>query len=326
VAKLNGATTSVQDHITYTSFGTVVSESNPSQDCLFKYAGRPTDMKTGLENNRARIYDAALMRFISEDPTSLTAGDTNLDRYCGNDPVNATDPSGTVDVVATNDAKWVSGGTWTFTNLTVDNLTSWGEMFAPRAENTSEWNPINSPVLRYLDAGWWVSYRVSGIAKLQGVVQANGKKVNVDIQIAFSFNVEQKLENRATWAAWATRSTLLGWWNAVFWAHYIVDRGLDFLHLMAWLDKADAATGELNKVYKLIGGNWGSLSASPSVLFALGMSDVNVRGNVTGGPFAIGNGRLNYDICDRGENEKKVPGSFRLPDMSAPHWSIDSLF
>ena len=94
VALLSGTTTAVADHITYSSFGGVVSESDPSQGCLFKYAGRPTDTATGLENDRARIYSAALRRFLSEDPTYLTAGDTNVDRYCRNDSVNATDPSG----------------------------------------------------------------------------------------------------------------------------------------------------------------------------------------------------------------------------------------
>jgi RHS repeat-associated protein len=94
VALLSGTTTSVADHITYSGFGAVVSQTNASQGCLFGNAGRPTDPATGLENDRARIYDAALMRFISEDPTGLTAGDTNLYCYCGNSPTNATDPSG----------------------------------------------------------------------------------------------------------------------------------------------------------------------------------------------------------------------------------------
>ena len=97
VAKLNDTTTAVVDHINYSSFGGVVSESDSSQGCLFKYAGRPTDTATGLENNRARIYSAALHRFLSEDPRYLTAGDTNVYRYCGDDPVNATDPSGLAD-------------------------------------------------------------------------------------------------------------------------------------------------------------------------------------------------------------------------------------
>ena len=32
--------------------------------------------------------------WLSEDPDGFTAGDTNLRRYCGNSPANATDPTG----------------------------------------------------------------------------------------------------------------------------------------------------------------------------------------------------------------------------------------
>ncbi len=43
---------------------------------------------------RARWYDGETGRFVSEDPISFSAGDTNLNRYVGNGPVNGTDPSG----------------------------------------------------------------------------------------------------------------------------------------------------------------------------------------------------------------------------------------
>jgi uncharacterized protein RhaS with RHS repeats len=37
--------------------------------------------------------------FIQEDPLSLSAGDLNLRRYVGNDPHNATDPTGTTAAI-----------------------------------------------------------------------------------------------------------------------------------------------------------------------------------------------------------------------------------
>jgi len=58
------------------------------------YAGRECDPATGLYFNRARWYDPASGRFISEDPIGFAAGDANLYRYCGNSPTNATDPTG----------------------------------------------------------------------------------------------------------------------------------------------------------------------------------------------------------------------------------------
>lgn len=58
------------------------------------FAGREWDEDAGLYYNRARWYDAAQGRFISEDPVGFAGGDTNVYRYGGGDPVNFYDPSG----------------------------------------------------------------------------------------------------------------------------------------------------------------------------------------------------------------------------------------
>ena len=41
-----------------------------------------------------REYDPSTGKFLSEDPTRYAAGDTNLQRYVGNNPVNLVDPNG----------------------------------------------------------------------------------------------------------------------------------------------------------------------------------------------------------------------------------------
>lgn len=56
------------------------------------FTGRQVD-GTGLMHYRARYYDPALGRFISEDPIGL-AGGTNHYAYVNNSPANATDPTG----------------------------------------------------------------------------------------------------------------------------------------------------------------------------------------------------------------------------------------
>jgi len=43
---------------------------------------------------RARYYDPALEKFISEDPIGFSSGDFNWYRYVGNSPVNRIDPRG----------------------------------------------------------------------------------------------------------------------------------------------------------------------------------------------------------------------------------------
>jgi uncharacterized protein RhaS with RHS repeats len=40
------------------------------------------------------MYDPSLGRFLTEDPLGLSAGDINIYRYCFNNPINFTDPSG----------------------------------------------------------------------------------------------------------------------------------------------------------------------------------------------------------------------------------------
>jgi RHS repeat-associated protein len=82
-------------HINYDSFGRVVSQTG-SSNFRYGYTGRDLDSETGLDYYRARYYDAAVGRFISEDPIGFAAGDTNIYRYVGNSPTNYNDPSGNV--------------------------------------------------------------------------------------------------------------------------------------------------------------------------------------------------------------------------------------
>ena len=48
----------------------------------------------GIYDYRHRYYNPSLGRFLQIDPTGFDAGDMNLFRYCGDDPVDRTDPTG----------------------------------------------------------------------------------------------------------------------------------------------------------------------------------------------------------------------------------------
>jgi RHS repeat-associated protein len=103
VRDLTGSNGTIYDHLDYTGFGQVSSESNFGYGDRYKYAGREFDVYlngttmtagyTNLMYERARYVDLNTTRFLQQDPIGLR-GDINLYRNVGNDPANFTDPSG----------------------------------------------------------------------------------------------------------------------------------------------------------------------------------------------------------------------------------------
>jgi RHS repeat-associated protein len=89
LADSNGA---IKTSYNYSPFGkkqtTGASSNNP-----FAFTGREDD-GTGYYYYRARYYNPDQKRFIAEDPLEFGGGDTNLQAYVGNNPVNFVDPSG----------------------------------------------------------------------------------------------------------------------------------------------------------------------------------------------------------------------------------------
>jgi RHS repeat-associated protein len=83
----------VQDHIEYDGFG-IATHTNSGYAHRYGFTGREYDVDTGLQYNRARYYDSATGRWLSEDPIRLDAGDANLYRYVTNNSINNRDPSG----------------------------------------------------------------------------------------------------------------------------------------------------------------------------------------------------------------------------------------
>ena len=94
VVQFNGSTTSVVDHLVYDSFGQITWQSSAINQPRFTYTGQRFDSASQLYYDNARWYDAVNGVFASQDPLGFGGGDTNLSRYCGNSPTNATDPSG----------------------------------------------------------------------------------------------------------------------------------------------------------------------------------------------------------------------------------------
>ena len=86
------------NHIEYDSFGNILLETNAAAGDRFKFAGREYQSELGLYYNRARFYDPAAGRFISQDPIGFRGGDQNLYGYVSNRPTVFVDPSGNVAI------------------------------------------------------------------------------------------------------------------------------------------------------------------------------------------------------------------------------------
>lgn len=78
----------------YYPFGGVFASTSSVQP--FKYNGKELDRRNGLDwyDYGARMYDAALGRFTTSDPSAENYYESSPYTYCGNNPVTRIDPNG----------------------------------------------------------------------------------------------------------------------------------------------------------------------------------------------------------------------------------------
>ena len=92
----------VREKYTYDAFGRPkVTDLNGEHPRSFSYyghcflfQGREYIRELGIYDYRNRFYYPALGRFLQSDPIGFGAGDMNLFRYVGDDPVDGSDPTG----------------------------------------------------------------------------------------------------------------------------------------------------------------------------------------------------------------------------------------
>jgi RHS repeat-associated protein len=83
----------------YNSSDQMVGGSNAGVRHLF--TGQQWYSELGLYDLRNRFYSPDIGRFLQPDPIDFDGDPTNLYRYCGNNPVRYSDPSGEIPLVGT---------------------------------------------------------------------------------------------------------------------------------------------------------------------------------------------------------------------------------
>jgi RHS repeat-associated protein len=128
---VNGQSGALLDHLSYDAWGNVTGESNPSVGDRYKAFGYQQDA-TGNYYDGAREYGSVQHGFLQQDPMGLRAG-PNPYEYVGDDPTNATDPSGCDIIiggrkmVSSDQAYIVIGSEWARTKHEVRE--AFGTMF-----------------------------------------------------------------------------------------------------------------------------------------------------------------------------------------------------
>ena len=87
--------------VDYDRFGNRNSSSAPAGDEPLGFAGRFEIPGLGFYENRRRLYDPTLGRFLQEDPIKFGGFDTNLYRYAFNQPTTFVDPTGETAAIST---------------------------------------------------------------------------------------------------------------------------------------------------------------------------------------------------------------------------------
>ncbi len=84
----------------YNASGTVLPNGS-AYDVEHLFTGQQWYPELGLYDLRNRAYHPGLGRFLQPDPIGFAGDPANLYRYCGNNPVNWSDPSGKTPLIGT---------------------------------------------------------------------------------------------------------------------------------------------------------------------------------------------------------------------------------
>jgi RHS repeat-associated protein len=198
VREVTGGKGAVMDHIDYSAFGNILSESVPSKGDRFKFAGLEYDSETGLNHADNRYQDPTTGRWISEDPIGFGGGDANLYRYVLNTPPNAIDPSGQAGE-SSNILIFISNHTTAKDKENWERIVSSGSLGAPTKifDNISSWAQIRVGLATVPDHSI-TEIHLSGDGAYERILDPSGRFIGagVGIQVDLPGQSDTGLTNR----------------------------------------------------------------------------------------------------------------------------------
>jgi RHS repeat-associated protein len=136
----------------------------------FLFTGREWLSELRIYDYRARQYQPELGRFLQPDPKEFAAGDYNLYRYCHNDPVNKSDPTGLKD--DKNDEKKLVREVLKLTRTPTGSHIS----YTIRYTESGNWN--NTKIADHYQEGM-----KGGSTFAEGTAKQSGLNWNIDLHV-----------------------------------------------------------------------------------------------------------------------------------------------
>ena len=122
-----------------------MAAEDPNHTNPYMFTGRRFDVEIGLYYYRARYYDPFTGRFLQTDPIGYGDG-MNWYRYCGNNPLNSVDPSGSCSMGTILLAKMLS-----FAKILEDMNDSEFRKFVGLINECNDMNELIARLERYSD-------------------------------------------------------------------------------------------------------------------------------------------------------------------------------
>ena len=225
ITSLSNPAAALANTYTFDSFGNKTASTGTITN-PFQYTGREFDTETGIYYYRARYFDPASGRFVSEDPLRFGGDGPSFYVYVNNDPTDFVDPLGlkccnvpahppdvspeyNMSQARTNGYQWWLntvgqwGGPWDYKN--------WGGQKHPEWDDFGNFNAGATACALHIPL--WITLRGAGWAKQRRLANdPDGNRVGASGHTGMTRTNRTKLWRVGTGAMMAAGTTQIQQW------------------------------------------------------------------------------------------------------------------